>query len=179
MGASDHARLHSPGLVLLHVAGLGGVDFSGYKRVMTYNGSYGTSAFGHTSLDMEGTDDVLAASATLGNVLSVSFLCKPDTTTEQLILFSAGNSIAISSGTITYTGVTGAATYVDGQISTTLVAGKWQHVMCVLSAATAATTFKVGTDGSAFGAAEFAHVRAFSFAATQNEAVALNAFDRR
>lgn len=170
--SSSHRRLRDPQFQVVNMRGAGT-----WRWTVTYNGSYGTSDFGHQSFDMDGTDDV-ASIGDVGNVRTVAFLVKPDTTTEQLIRIDTGKTITVSGGTITYTGVTGTSTYVDGEASTTLVAGKWQHVVCVLSATVDANLFAVGTDGTNYGAAEFDRVCAWNVALTGNEVRALFDMDR-
>lgn len=112
-----------------------------------------------------GTDEKTAM-GDVGTVRSISFLVSPDTTTEELILLDTGKDIMVSAGTITYTGVTASATYVDGEASTTLVAGKLQHVVCVLNADVDANTFELATDGTNFGAVLLDEVAIFTSALT-------------
>ena len=126
------------------------------------------SPYGGYATQYNGTDKKSTA-GDVGTVRSVSFMVRPDSTgavTEEIILLSTGNDIMVSGGTITYAGVTASATYVDGVETTALVAGKWQHVVCVLSADHAATAFAVGTDGTNFGAISIDDVRTYSTALT-------------
>ena len=126
------------------------------------------SPYGGYATQYNGTDEKSTA-GDVGTVRSVSFMVRPDSTgavTEEIILLSTGNDIMVSGGTITYAGVTASATYVDGVETTALVAGKWQHVVCVLSADHAATAFAVGTDGTNFGAISIDDVRTYSTALT-------------
>ena len=126
------------------------------------------SPYGGYATQYNGTDEKSTA-GDVGTVRSVSFMVRPDSTgavTEEIILLSTGNDIMVSGGTITYAGVTASATYVDGVATTALVAGKWQHVVCVLSADHAATAFAVGTDGTNFGAISIDDVRTYSTALT-------------
>jgi hypothetical protein len=124
--------------------------------------------YGGYATQYNGTDEKSTA-GDVGTVRSVSFMVRPDSTgavTEEIILLSTGNDIMVSGGTITYAGVTASATYVDGVATTALAAGKWQHVVCVLSADHAASAFAVATDGTNFGAISIDDVRTYSTALT-------------
>ena len=126
------------------------------------------SPYGGYATQYNGTDEKSTA-GDVGTVRSVSFMVRPDSTgavTEEIILLSTGNDIMVSGGTITYAGVTASATYVDGVETTALVAGKWQHVVCVLSADHSASAFAVATDGTNFGAITIDDVRTYSTALT-------------
>jgi hypothetical protein len=161
------------------IRGLAAADESGYKHPTTYNGTYGTTPWGHTSLVLDGTNDVVSVTETIGNLTTVAFHVKPTTDTEQLIRIATGKTITVSGGTITYTGVTAAATYVDCAASTTLVAGAWQHVVCVLSAAHEGAQFAAGYDGAAYGEGQMANIRAYAYAMTLDEACALRSYCER
>lgn len=153
-------------------------DVSGYGATTTYNGSYADGAFnGHTVFSHDGTNDTCDA-GDIGTIRTIAFLVNPGSTTEELILIDTGKDIMVSSGTITYTGVTGSVTYVDGERSTTLVANKWQHVVCVLSADVDANNFQTATDGTNYGDVDMSHVRAFDFVPTDDEIVALCRYDK-
>jgi hypothetical protein len=119
--------------------------------------------FGGLATDYDGTNET----TTMGDIGTIRTLCmlvRPATTTEELALLSAGNDVMVSGGTVTYAGVTASATYVDGAASTTMIAGSWQHLICVLSADHASATFKLAQDGTNFGAAIIGEVRTYSAA---------------
>ena len=177
---SASRRLHDSAYLQLLLKGIATEDMSRHGRVVWYNGTYGTSPFnGRQSFLLDGTDDVLSITGGVGTIWTVAFLVKPATTTEQLIRLDTDKKITVAGGTITYTGVTGAYTYVDGLPSTTLAAGAWQHVTCVLSAACAATLFAVGYYDPDYGELECDRVRAYSVALTGDEAACLSSYDRR
>ena len=120
-------------------------DRSRFKNTLTPSG--GIILGDRPSLD--GTDDALDC-GDIGNIQTVLFWVNPTSTTEELFLVDAGNDVMVSAGTITYTGLTAAATYVNGTASTTLAAGRWQRVMCVFTQIDA-DNFEIGTDGANFG----------------------------
>lgn len=166
-------RVRSPDYLVGHwLAGGDHVsDGSGYGNDGTATAiTYADGPFGRRVASHNGTTSKIAC-GDIGNVRTVSFWVYPDTTTEELILLDAGKDIMVSAGTITYTGVTADATYVDGEISTTLVAGKWQHVACVLSAATDANTFETANDGTNYGSCDMGNVMAHNIVLTQDEVI--------
>jgi hypothetical protein len=102
----------------------------------------------------------------IGNVRSIEMICKPSTTTEELLLLDTGKDIMINGGTITYTGLTADATYIDG-VATTTAAATWQHMVFVLNAATDANNFEVATDGANFGNIQVQEIVCYSSVLTQ------------
>ena len=88
----------------------------------------------------------------IGLIRAVSLWVNPDTTTEELFLVDTGKDVMVSGGTVTYTGLTATATYVDGEAGTTLVAGILQHLVCVFNADVDANNFELANDGTNFGA---------------------------
>jgi len=159
----DMSSLTSPD----HVGAVNMVDTGLVAATDIVPGPYGGYA-----TQYNGTDEKSTA-GNVGAVRSISFIVKPDTTTEELVLLSTGNDIMVNSGTITYTGVTASATYVNGVASTALVAGMWQHVVCVLSANHTASAFALATDGTNFGAISATDVRIYSSALTNLQAADL------
>ncbi len=130
---------------------------------------------GRKATQYNGTDEKSTA-GDVGTVRSVAFWCNPGTTepaTEELVLLAATKDIMVSAGTITYAVVTATATYVDGVATTALAAGKWQHVVCVLSADLAATAFALATDGTNFGAVSMDEVQTYSISLSNLQAADL------
>ena len=125
---------------------------------------------GGNALQFNGTDEKLDCGDCGAAVRSIEMLVNPDTTTEELLLLDTGKDIMVSGGTVTYTGVTGSATYVDGVATTTLAAGKWQHLVCVLSAAVDANNVEVAYDGTNYGAISVAKMSLNSAALTNLQA---------
>lgn len=155
------------------------LDSSRHGRHGAWSGTptYANGPFGHQVADLNGTDMKIACSD-IGTIRTVAFWCKPDTTTEELVLLSAGNDIMVSGGTITYAGVTATSTYVNGKLTTTLAAALWQHVVAVLSVDHAASSYEIGWDGTNYGAAEHCMHRAYSVALTGDEVSALHLMEQ-
>jgi len=155
-------------------------DYSGYGNNGTWSGTeaYADGPMGRTVGVFNGTTAKVSC-GDIGTIRAIALSVNPTTTTEELVLVDTGKDIMVSGGTITYTGLTPSATYVDGELSTTLVAGVWQHVVCVLNADVSAATFQIGTDGSNFGAGSIAGVRALDIELSGDEAKALYSMERR
>lgn len=122
-----------------------GQDLSRYERSLTASGGI---ILGYR-MELDGTDDKLDA-GDIGNILEISAWVNPATTTEELFLVDAGKDIMINAGTVTYTGLTATATYVDGAATTTMVAGSWQHLVCQFEV-TDANNMELGNDGANYG----------------------------
>ena len=101
-------------------------------------------------MTLDGTDDKLDA-GDIGTITEISGWVKPSSTTQELFLVDTGKDIMINSGTVTYTGLTASATYVNGTAGTTMVAGKWQHLVCQFTAVDA-NNMELGNDGTNYGA---------------------------
>jgi len=96
--------------------------------------------------DFDGTDDYIDIGTGPTSVQTVSFWVYPQTTTECLVNLT-GTSVCISAnaGTVTAIGFTGTPTiYVDGESSSTIVAGEWQHVAVTTDTAENASNLDIG-----------------------------------
>jgi len=134
--------------------------------------------FSDKAVQFNGADEKVDCGA-CGTVRTVAMMVKPDTTTEELVLLDTGKDIMVSGGTVTYTGLTATATFVDGVATTTMVAGKWQFLVCVLNANVTASNFEMATDGTNFGAISISDMRIFDEAMLQAQAQDLNLRIRR
>ena len=143
--SADHAKGVPDSTVALAVD-TGDRDKSGKGHTLTASGGIVLGP----RMTLDGTDDKLDA-GDIGTITEISAWIRPSTTTEELFLVDAGKDIMVNSGTITYTGLTATATYVDGEAGTTLAAGKWSHVVCQFSA-TDANNMELGNDGANYGA---------------------------
>lgn len=153
-------------------------DRSGYGNDGTFTTeAYADGPFGNTVATHNGTTSKVAC-GDIGNIQTIAFLVYPDTTTEELILIDSCKDIMVNAGTITYTGVTADATYVNGELSTTLAASVWQHVVCVLNAVVDANTFETANDGTNYGSCDMGNVRTYGVALTGDESAALYRSER-
>lgn len=149
----------------LNARASGAVDYS-------YAGNDGTVSgqpifTDSNGISLDGTDDKIDF-GDIGNIAEIAMWINPGSTTEEIILVDAGNDIMVSAGTVTYTGLTATATYVDGAASTTLAANQWQHLVCQFNVIDA-NNFELGTDGANFGDIDVRDLRAYSTARTADQ----------
>jgi len=149
--------------LVLHVADDCDRDLSRYKHTLTNSG-----CILGKGIETDGTDDKLDC-GDIGNIKAISFWVDPESNTQELFLVDTGKDIMINSGTITYTGLTAAATYVNGAATTTYKGNFWQHIMCVFTQADA-NNFEIGTDGSNFGQFKMDDIRVYNRVPTLAEA---------
>ena len=132
----------------------GMTDLSRFVRTPTHLGGV---ICGHEA-HLDGIDDRIDW-GDLGNIQAISLWLDPETTTEEILLIDAGKDIMVDGGVVTYTGLVGVATYVDGA-GTTLVADKWQHLVCVFERVDA-NNFEQGWDGANYGNTEQNDLRVY------------------
>lgn len=102
-------------------------------------------------LYFDGSNDVVTVSGTTAGVKSVSFWVRPITTSEQLIDLNGTASISASSGTISGTSFTSPTIYVNGKVSSTLTANRWQHIVVTTGTGISASAIKLGQISTNYG----------------------------
>ena len=115
-------------------------------------------------LSFDGTDDVVTVSNSVANIKTVSFWVKPITTSEQFIDLNGSAYIQASSGTISATGFTNPTIYVNGKVSTTIEANKWQHVVVTTNTAVSGSAVKIAQISSNFGQVFVDEVKLYPYA---------------
>ena len=128
------------------------IDFSGNGNNGTITGQPVTqeNILGD-AMYFDGTDDYIDIGSTSQTVNTVSFWIKPTTTSEDIIDLDGGtHTIEVSSGTLTATGFDTPTIYVDGNVSSTLVAGLWQHVVITTAAGFTASDLDIGKETTYF-----------------------------
>ena len=139
----------------LHLDGSFSTDLSRYKNTITPSGG----AIIGNGVEVDGTAGKVDC-GDIGTIQAVSFWINPNSDTEEILLIDAGNDIMLDSGTITYTGLTASATYINGVATTTYKGLFWQHAVCVFTQIDA-DNFEIGTDGANFGKFSMNHLRAY------------------
>jgi hypothetical protein len=135
-------------------SGWDGFDHSRFRHTLT---CYGGVIVGNR-MWFDGTDDYIDAGA-IGNLQQVSMWIDPESTTEEILQIDAGKHITLSGGTVTYTGLTAVATYVDAVAGTTMVADQWQHLVCQFNQDSGAN-FEIGREGANYGEVDIWNLRA-------------------
>ncbi len=125
-------------------------DYSGNSLTLTNNGTttFVTGKFGNGSEHVPASSQYLSTATTISGIKSVSFWTNPDSTTNYYISLTSSAYITSSSGTISATGFTNPTIYVNGIISSTLIADSWQLVTVTTDTAIDADTFYIGRQGS-------------------------------
>ena len=150
--AYEYARCVPDDDLRLHLLG-GDRDLSRYARAMTLGGGV---VVGH-AMHFDGTDDYIDV-GDVGDVQQVSFWVDPESTTEELFQIDAGKHVTVVAGTITYTGLTEVATYVNAVATTALAADLWQHVV-VQFEQDDADNFELGREGANYGEIDLRDVK--------------------
>jgi len=122
-------------------------DLSRYDTSATVTSA---PVLGGNGINFDGTDDKIDY-GDKGNIRTIVMWVEPNTTTQELVLIDTSKDIMVDSGTVTYETVTATATYVNGTASTTMVADKRQHLVCVLSADVDANNLELANDGTNYG----------------------------
>ncbi|NTV30966.1 DUF2341 domain-containing protein [candidate division WWE3 bacterium] len=102
-------------------------------------------------LYFDGSNDVITTAGVTSGVKSVAFWVKPLTTSEQFIDLNGSAYIQTSSGTISATGFTSPTIYVNGRISSTLAANRWQFVVVTTGTGISASALKLGQISTNYG----------------------------
>ena len=113
-----------------------------YNRGLTYSGN---------GLEIDGTNDYIAAGAIATSFKSIIVYVNPQTTTEKIIDFDGGTHVLeIVSGVVTATGFTSPTIYVDGISTTAISAGKWSMITVTTDTAISATSMDVGRSSTTY-----------------------------
>ena len=75
---------------------------------------------------------------------SVDFWVYPQTTTEYFVDLNGSAYVWANAGTVTATGFTSPTIYVNGAVSSVVVAGQWQHIAVTTGTALNASAPKIG-----------------------------------
>lgn len=120
-------------------------------------------------LSFDGSNDVVTVSNTVSGIQTVSLWIKPITTTEQIIDINGTASISVSSGTISATNFTSPTIYVNGVVSSTLVANTWQYVTVTTGTALSGSAIKIGQISTNYGQAFIDEVKLYPYARTASQ----------
>lgn len=117
-------------------------------------------------LQFDGSNDYVNVSGSIVGVQSVGFWVKSTSTTASMIALTSGARITASSGTISATGFTSPTIYVNGLVSTTLTANKWNYIEVTTGTAITANAITIGTANSAFTTGFIDDVKIYPYART-------------
>lgn len=118
----------------------------------------------------DGTGDFVDIGTGPASVKSVSFWVRPTTTSEHFIDLNGSAYISASSGTLSATGFTSPTIYINGQVSSTIVANEWQYITVTTGTGVNATDFDIGRLESTDDFAGFMdEVKVYPYARTAEE----------
>ena len=123
------------------------------------------------ALNLDGSNEYIDIGTGPTSVKSVEFWVYPKTTTEYFVnLTSTTDYLWSNAGTLTATGLTSPAYYVNGVRTTTIVANQWQHVVVTTDTAENASNLDIGRTADAnYLEGYIDQVRLYSNALTQSQ----------
>ena len=113
----------------------------------TPTGTNPSSGYVRLARNFNGSSDSIAVGALTGGtaVKSVDFWTYPTSTTTRFIDLDAGTHyVWANAGTVTATGFTSPTIYVNGVVSSTIVANQWQHIAVTTGTSFNATNTTLG-----------------------------------
>jgi len=142
-------------------------DQSGNGHAGTLNGSmqdsdYVAGKFGK-GLIFDGSNDYVSVADTLTGIKTISFWINPSSTTQSILDLNGSAYLTISSGTLTATGFDAPTIYVNGQVSSTLVANTWQHVAVATDTGISASAITLGLANSNYFSGILDDVRIYNY----------------
>lgn len=143
-------------------------DSSGNAATGTITGAKFAPGVVGKSLKFSGGTDAVTVSSSLATN-TVEFWVNPSTTTQNLIdlrTAATAANITVSGGTISATGFTSPTIYVNGLVSSTLVANKWQHVAITTSSQITANAIRFGRVSSTSLTGSLDSIRFFNYVRT-------------
>ena len=97
------------------------------------------------ALKFDGVDDYVDIGAGPTGVKTIAFWVYPETTTEYFVnLVSDTDYIWANNGAVTATGLTSPTIYVDGVVSNTIIANKWQYIVVATDTAEDVNNLDIG-----------------------------------
>ena len=127
------------------------------------SGKYGTA------LNFDGVDDFVDMTGISSSTRSISFWLNRQDTINRDIIDLGTAEIKISSNTITSTGFTSPAYYVDGAAGTALKTGVWQHVVITSTADVDAFNVDIGKASTNYFSGMLDDMRIYNYARTQEQ----------
>ncbi|GIW59895.1 MAG: hypothetical protein KatS3mg087_0961 [Patescibacteria group bacterium] len=124
-------------------------------------------------LYFDGSNDAVTTSGTTSNVRTVSFWVRPMTTSEQYVDLNGSAYIQSSTGTLSATGFTSPTIYINGQVSSTLVANRWQHIVVTTSTGLSASALRLGQISTNYGQMFMDEFQLYTTALTESQVKSL------
>lgn len=121
-------------------------DSSGYNLTLTNNGltEFAKGKFDRGSEHVPASTQYFSTGGTIVGIQTISFWTNPDSNTNYFLSLTSGAHITSSSGVLSATGFSNPKIYVNGAISSTVIADVWQHIVVTSETAVDANQFYVG-----------------------------------
>ena len=121
-----------------------------------------------SAFEFDGVNDYVSVLDPLGNVKTVSFWIKADSTTEKIMEMKSGTYIEVSGGTITATGFTSPTIFVDGVVGSTIDTD-WHHIAITTDADVDASAVKIGKVATDYFTGTLDEVKIYPYARSADE----------
>jgi len=125
-------------------------DSSGNSYTLTNNATatFAAGKFANAGSLASASSQYFNTATNMGNIQTTSFWVNPTSTTTYLADLNGTQTITATSGTLAANSFTGSTIYVNGDITSTITANVWQHVVVTSTTAYAASAFAVGKVGA-------------------------------
>jgi hypothetical protein len=123
-------------------------------------------------LYFDGSTSYVSVASSISGIKSISLWVKPISVSSAALIDLNGTArITVSSGTISTTGLSSAIVYVDGKVSSTLVANQWQNVVVTFQNTTG-SAFKMGNYSSTYLNGFMDEIKLYNYTRTAAQAKA-------
>ncbi len=114
------------------------------------------------------SQDISVANTVLG-IKTVSFWAKPTSTTTSLLQLQASGAVAITAtaGTLSATGFTSPTIYVNGSLSSTIVANVWQYITVTTGTSISGSAVKFGHVNATYYDGQLDEIKMYNYARTK------------
>ncbi|MBT4482443.1 MAG: hypothetical protein HOC71_02055 [Candidatus Latescibacteria bacterium] len=174
---SKYTLANVPGKTSLFFSGGDVFDESGSANHGINNGARierNVQSAGNDAYYFNGSSNYIDAGDVYNGLKSIAFRVKIDTTTVELLDLDSGtHTIEVTGGTVSATGFSSPATYIDGTVSSAIDTA-WHHVTIITSTGINAHTVTIGKTGSDYLRGFMDDIRAYSRVLSANEADSLS-----
>jgi len=122
------------------------------------------------ALDFDGSNDYVTVTNTLEDLRTISLWIKPTSSTTSLLDFDGGTHyLSLSSGTVSATGFSTPAIYINGTLNGTVTAGIWNHILVQTETSFDVTALTIGKQSSNYYTGQLDEVKIYNYLLSSNE----------
>ncbi|MBI2465307.1 DUF2341 domain-containing protein [Candidatus Shapirobacteria bacterium] len=129
----------------------------------------GASGNINSSLNFDGTDDVVTIGGTIPQVNTVSFWAKPSSSTTNILQLNSSTNITATAGTLSASGFTNPSFYINGIGSSAIIANTWQQITISTGTTINANQIKIGLVNSSYYSGQLDDVRIYNYPLTTTQ----------